>query len=144
MPLFDNLKPVLNSFEPSSQAEIDELEAVVGFPMPADYVAFLQRFGRCMIDGEATVLGHDLCTFYGTSGDAGNVIRDYLAHDDYVEHTLVPVADDLFNNRYVLRVSTGEIGFIEYGNGSARFLHIAESFGAFIDQVAVTPFPEGA
>ena len=144
MRLSDHLTPIFSSFEPSNSAEIEQLESIVGLPMPVDYVAFLQTFGRCMIDGEATVLGHDICTFFGTSGDVGNVTNDYLLHNDYVEQKLVPIADDMFNNRYVLRASTGEIRFIEYSSGTSRLFHIAESFGAFIEQITVVPFPDGA
>jgi len=144
MQLLDHLKPVFDSYEPSTPAEIDRLNSVVGLPMPMDYVAFLQTFGRCMIDGEATILGHAIFTFYGTSGNAGNIIDDYLLHDDYVEQKLVPVADDLFNNRYVLSPATGEIGFIEYGHGIARFFPIAKTFSEFIGQISVAPFSDGA
>src|SRR5262245_40141698 len=132
MHLFDYLKPIRGSFEPSTPADIDRLSSVVGLPIPAEYVAFLQRFGRCMIDGEATILGHAIFTFHGTRSDAGNVIDDYLLHDDYVEQKLIPVANDLFNNRYVLSAATGEIGFIEYGPRVATFFPIAKSFGEFI------------
>lgn len=69
-------------FEPSSAQDIDRLTVAIGAQLLSDCLAFLQSYGRSMINGEADVLGHGLTTFYGTGSDVGNVISDYLSHDD--------------------------------------------------------------
>jgi hypothetical protein len=67
------------------------------------------------------------------------VTNDLVAHSDYVADGLLPIADDLFNNRYVVELSTGKVRFIEYSEGRRREREIAGSFDAFLMAIRVIP-----
>jgi len=134
-----HLKPITGAFEPSSAAELQRLRDAVGVDLPENYLEFLRQYGRCMMDVDATVAGHGLFTFYGTKQGAGDVVSDYLAHPDFVSQQLLPIADDLFNNRFLLDLSSGRVIFVAYTSGFAQQHFVAPTFQAFLDSIEVKP-----
>ncbi len=140
-------EPVENEFEPLSQEELSSLESSLGFSLPVDYAKFLKRFGRCVFIGEAltkTVNGLELevFTMFGAKGDIGNLLYDIKLHPEYLVDKLVPIADDMFNNRYVLNYDSGEVSFIDYSNGQCSLVSIANSFTEFVNEIEVVPDDE--
>jgi hypothetical protein len=134
-----HLKPITEAFERSSASELQRLRDTVGVDLPESYLEFLRQYGRCMIDGDATVAGHGLFTFYGTKQGAGDVASDYLAHPDFVSQQLLPIADDLFNNRFLLDLSSGRVIFAVYMSGFSQQHVVAPTFQAFLGSIEVAP-----
>ena len=65
--------------------------------------------------------------------------REALQHGKtVVAYGLIPIADDNFNNRYVLRKS-GEVMYIDYSRGWAAISKLAESFDEFLNMLDVRP-----
>lgn len=140
MNLAPMLRPISESFHEATEEHIREIEAQVAAELPEDYVSFLQHFGGAMFSGEALIRNSTTQTFgvftlYAASGDTNSVLSDLKAHPHYLEAGLVPIADDLFNNRYVLQISSGEIFFIEYRRGTSQSFRVASSFGAFMEAI---------
>ncbi|MDO9151707.1 MAG: SMI1/KNR4 family protein [Methylotenera sp.] len=135
----DKLEPTGDQFHCAGAEDIARIEAAVGSKLPAAYVRFLENYGASMIGGGAGVVldtGEelDLFTFFAASGEQG-VFADLLAHDEYAPQGLVPIADDIFNNRYLLHAPSGKIFFVQYARGEVRFMEVASSFEAFINSV---------
>lgn len=135
-------EPVEGVFEPLSREELSSLEGTLGFALPSDYKNFLTKYGRCVFTGEALVKTPsgqelELFTMFGAKGDAGNLLNDIDLHPEYLENDLIPIADDMFNNRYVLNLNSGEISFIDYTNGTGSQILIAKSFTDFLNKIEV-------
>ena len=43
----------------------------------------------------------------------------------------------MFNNRFIINGSNGEISFIEYSSGNAKIIKVANSFEEFINNIQV-------
>jgi SMI1-KNR4 cell-wall len=140
------VEPIDGNFEPCDEADIIEVEKVIGFGLPASYAIFLGRFGRCGFSGEATIESsanvppQGIFTIFGCKGSAGNMLQDRAIHPEYISMRLLPIADDNFNNRYVLDGNTGEIYFIDYSHRSGAMDKVADSFDQFLGRLKVVPW----
>lgn len=140
-------EPVKDKYENLNDEEISRLENSLNCQFPEDYRSFLLKCGRCMFTGEATIKdvnGNELeiFTMFGGKGDAGNIQKDFDLHPEYAQDGLIPIADDMFNNRFVLHVPNGNVGFIDYSSGTATYVEVAKSFAEFIDKIEVVPDEE--
>jgi hypothetical protein len=137
-------EPIEDKFEPLNKEELSSIEGLLEAPLPDDYAKFQMNYGRCIFIGEAlirTVDGREIEVFsmFGAKGDVGNFLVDLELHPEYLEGKLIPIADDMFNNRYVLNYISGEISFIEYSNGVGSLLSVASSFTEFLKNIEVIP-----
>jgi hypothetical protein len=138
------IAPIEAAFEACDDKDIRAIETKAGFKLPATYVSFLKTYGHCMFTGEATVKRPGempplrIDTMFGCGDSAGNILVDLQRHPEYRYNGLVPIADDNFNNRYVLRKS-GEVLFIDYSRGSAAISKLADSFDEFLNMLDVRP-----
>jgi SMI1/KNR4 family protein SUKH-1 len=136
------IAPIEAAFEVCDDDDVQAIEAKAGFKLPATYVSFLKTYGRCMFAGEATVRCPGempplrIDTMFGCGDSAGDILADMRRHPEYRNNGLVPIADDNFNNRYVLR-KTGEVLFIDYSRGPTSINKIADSFDAFLAMLDV-------
>lgn len=140
-------EPVEDVFEPLSKEELSSLESSLGFTLPSDYASFLTKYGRCIFTGETLIKASsgqefEVFTMFGAKGDAGNLLSDIELHPEYTENDLIPIADDMFNNRYVLNHESGEVSFIDYTNGIGSLVSIAKSFTEFVNEIEVVPDDE--
>jgi hypothetical protein len=85
---------------------------------------------------ELNAFGEGPFTFFGTQGSPGDVLSDYEAHPQFVELGLLPIADDIFNNRFVLRLASGAVGFVEFSGGAASYRELAPSFSEFLSNIS--------
>lgn len=136
------LEPIDTEFIQATEADLKLIEETLRAPVPAQVSTFLQNFGRSMFDGDAAVAAQDgeecgVFTFFCAAGPTGSVIADLLSHPDYVADGLLPIADDLFNNRFVVRVDTGEVWFIAYAHGVVSTHLVASSFDEFLEAIEV-------
>ena len=69
---------------------------------------------------------------------SSKVRQDLTDHGEYVSSKWAPIADDLFNNRYVVDLATGRVLFLEYGGGQCRSTLVAPDFEKFIASIQVT------
>jgi len=137
-------EPVEDVFEPLSREELSSLESSLGFILPSDYVSFLSKYGRCIFIGEALIKAYDgqefeVFTMFGAKGDAGNILNDIELHPEFSKNSLIPIADDMFNNRYVLNSKSGEVLFVDYTNEAGSHISIAKSFTEFVNKIKVVP-----
>jgi hypothetical protein len=138
------IAPIEAAFEVCDDDDIQAIEAKAGFKLPATYVSFLKTYGRCMFTGEATVRCPGevpplrIDTMFGCGDSAGDILTDMQRHPEYRNNGLVPIADDNFNNRYVLR-KTGAVLFIDYSRGTTAISKLADSFDEFLNMLDVRP-----
>ncbi|WP_417316009.1 SMI1/KNR4 family protein [Cycloclasticus pugetii] len=137
------LRPISGDYSPLTPEQAREVERLVGFELPASYTAFASDFGGGgVFQGEATVKtddGRELAVFtiFGGVALTPSVLEDLKAHPEWQEAGLIPIADDMFNNRFLLECRTGKIHFIEYSEGVSRAFEVAPSFEAFVERVEV-------
>ena len=130
------MEPAFDEFHRASAEEIRHIEALVNTSLPEDYVAFLEKFGGASFPNESSVRGisgkrYSPFVFFAANGSRCAVIPDLLTHSDYRERSLVPIADDLFNNRFVLNLPKGGVWFMGYSHGVVEE-PVMPSFEAFM------------
>lgn len=140
-------EPVKDEFENLNGEELAELESSLNLHFPKAFRDFLLKYGRCMFSGEATVKDEsgnelEIFTMFGYKGEAGNIQRDFELHPEYAQDSLIPIADDMFNNRFVLHATSGKVGFIDYSSGSTTYAKVAKSFEIFLEKIEVIPDEE--
>lgn len=147
MEMSDKFEPINDNFEALTQKELSKLESSINCKLPSDYSDFLLKYGRCMFSGQASIkisesLEAEIFTMYGAKGDAGNILKDIELHSEYVAEGIIPIADDMFNNRYVLHSKSEDILFIDYSSGEATSVLVAKNFTDFIRKIEVIPDDE--
>ncbi|MEP1740411.1 MAG: SMI1/KNR4 family protein [Kangiellaceae bacterium] len=141
----DNIvEPVDKTFQTSSDSEIISFEKKYNIKFPEEYKMFLEKYGRCMFTGEATIETEcksttEVFTMYGISCDAGHIGADLDSHPDYKENGFIPIADDMFNNRYVIDSKDGRILFLNYLNAECTIKIAANSFSKFLQKIIIQP-----
>jgi hypothetical protein len=140
-----HLKPIFSEFHKATDLEIRELEAVMRGSLPVQVVRFLRSCGGAGFAGQASVMAADgtscgVFTIFRACGPSGSVMNDLAAHPDFAARSLLPVADDLSNNRYVVEMVTGKVYFIEYAHGQSCHHEVAESFDDFMSSIRVIPW----
>lgn len=138
------LEPIDAEFVQATEADLKLIEETLSATVPVQVSSFLKSFGRSMFDGEAAVTAQDgeecgVFTLFCAAGPKGSVIADLLSHPDYVAEGMLPIADDLFNNRFVVKVDTGEVWFLAYAHGVVSTHLVASSFDEFLEAIEVTP-----
>lgn len=140
--LFDGkVAPINGAFEPASEEEIYDIESKLKIALPDAWRKFLATYGRCMFAGEAIVESDQIdpigiFTIFGCKGGSGNIYADFMLHLDMQQASRVPIADDMFNNRYVWDSSSKKVFFIDYANGAAP-KQVAESIDEFFRKIVV-------
>ncbi|MBZ9558060.1 MULTISPECIES: SMI1/KNR4 family protein [unclassified Modicisalibacter] len=104
---------------------------------------FLLSHGRCMFSGDATITDiagneREIFTMFG-KGESGGVIEDYHIHPSYALENLIPIADDMFNNRFAMKYTTGEIFFLDHSPGENKCVKVAKSFTDFLEMINIEP-----
>src|SRR5262245_18727623 len=121
-----SLKPVKGRPEPLDNFDIDAIRSIVGSDLPASYVSFVKTYGRSMFAGcNASVALPEggklpIFVFFGKGAPDRNVLEDLKRHPEYVEADYLPIADDLFSNRFVIDLRSGEIVYLQYGDGTVE------------------------
>jgi hypothetical protein len=108
---------------------------------PSLLVTLLTRFGRCSFAGIGVVSAHgrEFDMFGGRRDGHCSILEDWLFHPDYQTEKLIPIADDMFNNRYVWDTTSGKVLFIDYSHRHGEETVIGESFEDFLGKVDVVP-----
>lgn len=137
-------EPIEDNYEGLNDEEISSLEKSLNCKLPEKYREFLSNYGRCMLSGEAAITDEDgneleIFTMFGGKGEAGNIKKDFDLHPEYAQDGLIPIADDMFNNRFVLHTETGKIGFINHSSGTSTYTEVAKSFEEFVNKIEVIP-----
>ncbi|MEQ1775570.1 MAG: SMI1/KNR4 family protein [Burkholderiales bacterium] len=141
--LADSLQAIDDAFDPASEQELLMAEATLGVTLPELFREIQKSYGRCMFSGEAliSVKGAEplsIFTIFGCKGDTGNLVMDFREHPDLQDRGLVPIADDLFNNRYVWDSTSGQVLFINYTDRKAPLL-AAPTFEDFLKMIWIGP-----
>lgn len=139
------VEPIGEQFCAATGDEVRRIEKMIGGSLPPSFVSFLTTLGNCMFSGWATVSAANgeklsIATMFGASGPFQSILEDLKAHEDYVAEGVVPIADNNFNDRYVLRLATGKVHYIEYKSGTCRVVEVAESFDDFLQRICVEPW----
>lgn len=142
--MLEIFEPVEDEFDPLSQKELSLLESSLDNTLPSDYKKFLMKYGRCVFTGETLITAPDgqeleVFTMFSAKGDVGNFLSDMEMHPEYLANSLIPIADDMFNNRYVLNLNSGDVSFIDYSNGTGLMILIAKNFTEFLNSIEVIP-----
>ena len=119
------------------------VEAALGVTLPELFREIQKSYGRCRFAGEALIpvngaepLG--IVSILGCKGVAGNLLMDFRARADLQNAGLVPIADDLLNNRYGWDSSNGHVLFIDDAQRSAP-LFVASTFEEFLNMIWIGP-----
>lgn len=141
--LADRIQPIGDAFDPASGQDLAAAEGALGIRFPVLLRDLQTTYGRFMFNGEALLqvegsspLG--VFTIFGCKGDKGNIVVDVQAHPDYLGAGIIPIADDMFNNRYVLDLEHGSVLFIDYVNQHAPRA-VASSLDEFFRKIEVIP-----
>ena len=142
MSALDSLSPINDAFARASAGELAAIEGVIGEALPGTYAAFVSEYGAsAFFEADAIVAslsGDEEVVF--TFFDAAKVLEDIRSHDDFAAKKLVPFADDMFNNRYVLNgADNWSVHFIACESGAARVSRIADAFTDFLSQLTLKP-----
>lgn len=142
MSVLASLSPINDAFARASAAELVAIEGAIGEPLPEAYAAFVREYGAsAFFEVDAIVAAESggeemVFTFF----DAAKILEDIRAHDDFAAKKLVPFADDMFNNRYVLNgADNWSVHFIAYEAGTASVMRMADSFSDFLSRIALRP-----
>jgi len=140
--VLNSLSPISDAFARASAAELAAIEGVIGEVLPGAYADFVSAYGAsAFFEADASVAllsgGEEMVfTFF----DAAKVLADIRWHDDFAAKKLVPFADDMFNNRYVLNgADNWSVHFIAYEAGTARVSRVADSFADFLSRLTLRP-----
>ena len=135
------LEPILDDYVPANDGNIKEIEKITNVTLPEAYVDFVKIYGRSTFNGYAKVVTNKtdigIFTWFGGGGNDGSIIKDIKDHKDYAQKGFIPIADDMFNNRFVLNGGNGEISFIEYSSGNSVVIKVADSFEEFVKNIKV-------
>ncbi len=135
--------PIGSDFDGASEHEVLAAESAIGMPLPAAFRELQLKYGRCTFDGNASVSPAsgpplDIFVLFGCKGKANNCVTDFHAHPEFVAQRLLPIADDIFNNRYVWNAATGQVSFVDY-TGGLGMVTVAESLEQFLESIEVLP-----
>jgi SMI1/KNR4 family protein SUKH-1 len=138
------LEPAKAAYEPLTDSDIAMIRAACAADLPTAYVTFLRTYGQCMFAEDAIVHTSDdrqfpIFTFFGKGQGSRSVLGDLAQHPEYAETQYLPIADDLFNNRYVLDLHSGRVLYIEYSNGRTNASQVAPDFKSLLDLIEVVP-----
>jgi hypothetical protein len=138
----NSLSPINDVFARASASQLASIEAAIGVALPDAYAAFVSEYGAsAFFEADAvvaTLSGDEEMVF--TFFDAAKVLDDIRSHDDFAAKKLVPFADDMFNNRYVLNgADNWSAHFIAYDAGTARVSRVADSFAGFLSRLTLRP-----
>jgi hypothetical protein len=125
------------AFCPDTQDSISKLEESVG-ALPAAMKAVLTTYGPAGFTGSASVSSdagrvRAIFTLFGVA----EIERDLRRHSYFHEFGLLPIADDEFNDRFVL-CRDGSVQFVEFENGQFSLHRVAPSFDEFLGRIEVS------
>jgi cell wall assembly regulator SMI1 len=137
------LIPIGDQFDAATEREVQAAENALQMSLPPILRELQLKHGRCMFDGEATVQtisGEvlNVFTIFGCKGEVGNCVTDFHAHPEFIARALLPIGDDMSNNRYVWDSNSGNVGFIDYASQVA-VATVAESLEEFFQNIHVVP-----
>ena len=138
-----SLQAIDDAFDPASEQELLMAEAALGVTLPELFREIQQSYGRCRFAGAALIpvngaepLG--IWTILGCKGAAGNLLMDFRARADLRDAGLVPIANDLFNNRYGWDSSNKHVLFIDDTKRRPP-LFVAATFEDFLNKIWIGP-----
>lgn len=131
------------TFRPTSPAYLARIEALIGLPLPAEFVDFLARFGACALADEMAIRLPDggwaeVQAFLGNDPDDSYDITANLAAVacPCEDEVAVPFARDALGNLFCLRLARppGGSGAAAYHLDLAddRWQPVAASFAEFL------------
>ena len=136
-----SLIPVNETFENASDADIAEIERLSAARLPGPYREFLKQFGNSMFNSDAVVtseLGTELpiMIFFGGGRGEGSVVDELLLHADLEGRQLIPIANDMMNNRFFLDCAQGgRVRFLDYTTRGPRAEDVCDSFESLWDRI---------
>jgi hypothetical protein len=105
-------------YVPVTRDEVADLEDALGAPLPSDYKAFIMKYGKSLFSEEVRLRPiqlppkHisdegflDLSSFYGSNADDDDLLSCLEALKGRMPETMVPIADDLWGNNFLLGVA---------------------------------------
>jgi hypothetical protein len=120
--------------EPFSEADIIAIEKVLGRPLPRDYCDFAKEYGGAfvggLIDGSNEL---PILTFFSAGEDDG-ILRTLKTHPDLRDDGVLPFADCVFGNLYVLTAENA-VYYINYYGGKTTVRKVADSFQDFVNRI---------
>jgi hypothetical protein len=120
--------------KPFSEADITEIERVLGRPLPSDYCDFVKEYGGAFVGGlidgsdELPILG-----FFSASEDDG-ILRSLKSYTDLRDDGVLPFADCELGNLYVL-TQKNAVYYINYYGGKTTVRKVADSFQDFVARI---------
>lgn len=140
------LTPIAGAFRPMSNEQADQLEAVLGTELPADYRAFVQHYGRCGLDGDVDIVPLEgphlsILKFFGAPqpGRADDVFWHLETLRDELPTNCFAIGDDGFGNPFVLDALSGRVVFLDHDLGFREPRAVAPTFSDFLRRIVVTP-----
>ena len=121
---------------PFSDAEIGEIEKVVGRSLPEAYSAFVKQYGGAFVGGLVDgVEDLPILSFFSASGDSG-VIANLNRYSDLKEDRVLPIAGCALGNLYVLD-RDNEVYYINYYGGQTSARKVSDTFEGFVERIVV-------
>jgi hypothetical protein len=120
--------------KPFSDAELAEIERVLGRPLPKDYREFVKEYGGAfvggLIDGSKDL---PILAFFG-AGEDGGVLGQLRSYTDLRDDSMLPFADCELGNLYVL-TPENTVYYINYYGGKTTVQKVADSFQDFVARI---------
>ncbi len=138
--ILKHLRPIGGTtFQPVQPDEIAEIERLLAKKLPADYVAFITKYGHCGVDGDAIIGDLLVFFFYGGGSKIGSLLNAVKCYDGFAENGWLVIARDLLGNLFALYPDTGEIWFSAFTPQGPVNLELATSFTDFLSKIEVKP-----
>jgi hypothetical protein len=127
-------------FEPAtpfSEAEIREIESVLGRALPGDYCEFVKEYGGAFVGGEVDGdAGLSILNLFGPDEEHG-VLSTLKTHPDLRDDGILPFADCELGNLWVLDQKNA-VHYINYYGGKTTARKVADSFQDLIARIVVS------
>lgn len=138
------LEPVGEAFLRASEDELMAIEATVGVSLPGAFKDFLRNYGASTArNGDLVVSAESGDKLLFVFFDAKRVLDDIRTHDDFAAEAIIPFADDMFNNRFVIDgKGAWSVHFICWERGVARATRLAPTFDDFLGRLGLRSFDE--
>jgi hypothetical protein len=127
-------------FEPAtpfSEAEIGEIERVLGRILPDDYCEFVKEYGGAFVGGEVDGdAGLSILVFFGPDVEHG-ILNNLKLYPDLRDDGILPFARCELGNLWVLDQKNA-VHYINYYGGETTARKVADSFHDLITRIVVS------
>ncbi|WP_395748229.1 SMI1/KNR4 family protein [Prosthecobacter sp.] len=128
------LDPRIEPATPFTETDLATVERVLGQTLPTDYRDFACLYGGAYVGG---LIDGDPKLPISAFLDAGSVLSTLEICTDLKEDGVLPVADCVLGNLYVIDRG-GAVHYINYYGGKTTSRMVADTFGEMLHRIVVS------